>query len=135
MFTGSGSVKGAAQGAMSKQVMPMQPMSRQMSRAAVPMQTQMPTRSITPGYEEAARNYESAFNSGDYNSPYIIGQDPKNFGYAEDVGQYSDQPSIYATSGGRKIQIPAKAMIRDGQPGGYSRRPSNQLLDSFKLRR
>ena len=49
-------------------------------------------RIVTPGYEEAARNYEAAFSRGDLNSPYIIGQDPKNFGYAEDIGQYGGQP-------------------------------------------
>jgi hypothetical protein len=38
-------------------------------------------RKVTPGYEEAARRYESAFDRGDYNSPDVIGQDPKNFGY------------------------------------------------------
>jgi len=116
MFTGGGSVKGAAQGAMSKQGMPMQSMSRQVFRTAVPMQAQTPTRSVTPGYEEAAKNYEAAFDRGDYNSPYIIGQDPKNFGYAEDI-------------------MPAQTVAKNNRSGVYSRQPSPALLDFFKLRR
>jgi hypothetical protein len=53
---------------------------------------QRPTqRQVAPGYEQAAMNYEDAFKRGDINSPSIIGQDPKNFGYAEDIGQYGGQ--------------------------------------------
>lgn len=46
---------------------------------------QQQARTITPGYEDAARRYEDAFKRGDYNSPDIIGKDPKYFGYPEDV--------------------------------------------------
>jgi len=45
----------------------------------------MRTSMVKPGYEQAARDYESAFQRGDFNSPYIIGQDPANFGYPEDI--------------------------------------------------
>lgn len=76
---------------------PQLPTNRQQARP-LPQQpnAMLPrNRPVTPGYEQAAANYESAFDRGDYNSPYIIGQDPKNFGYpADEVNNYiSRQPN------------------------------------------
>ena len=52
----------------------------------------MRTGMVKPGYEQAARDYESAFQRGDFNSPYIIGQDPANFGYPEDITTQLTRP-------------------------------------------
>jgi len=42
----------------------------------------------------AEQRYNSAFDRGDLNSPDIIGVDPAQFGYAEDVGQYGGRPQL-----------------------------------------
>lgn len=39
---------------------------------------------VTPGYERQAQAYEQAMASGDFNSPSVIGVDPRHFGYAPD---------------------------------------------------
>jgi len=97
---------------------------------------------VTPGYEEAAQNYEAAFARGDFNSPYIIGQDPKNFGYAEDIGQYGSQPmqqarpmvvkprSIQGTTNSGYIPLQ-----NSGFGGGYTqnRQPTQSLQNTVKF--
>lgn len=71
------------------------PQSAASMRRPVPLPTGMPFMKASPvsGYEDAAKRYEAAFSRGDLNSPDIIGQDPANFGYAADNGQYGGTPA------------------------------------------
>jgi len=74
-----------------------------MKPADVPVQYQVQpeiTRDfnrITPGYQNAALNYERNFDQGNFNSPYIAGPqaiDPANFGYSQAGAQPRQRPGL-----------------------------------------